>query len=132
MLDSLQIRISSTRLPVRNLSGGQRQSIAIGRAVSFAPKVLIMDEPTAALAVAEVEAVLRLIREVSRQGVGVILITHSLQDLFVVCDRIAVMYEGQNVAERAIAETGLDDIVRLIVGHELAEERAAREAASGR
>jgi len=96
------------------------------------PKVLIMDEPTAALAVAEVEAVLRLIKEISRQGVGVILITHRLQDLFVVCDRIAVMYEGQNVAERAIAETSLEDIVRLIVGHELAEERTARDAASGR
>lgn len=130
MLDDLGIRIPNTHAPVRNLSGGQRQSIAIGRAVSFGPKVLIMDEPTAALAVAEVEAVLRLIRDVSRQGVGVILITHRLQDLFVVCDRIAVMYEGEKVAERAIADTSLEEIVRLIVGRELPEERAAREAAS--
>ena len=91
------------RLKVENLSGGQRQSIAIGRAASFEPSVLIMDEPTAALAVAEVEAVLDLIRTVSARGVSVILITHRLQDLFLVCDRIQVMYEGRNVAERRSA-----------------------------
>ena len=82
MLDRLGIVIADTRLKVENLSGGQRQSIAIGRAASFEPKVLIMDEPTAALAVAEVEAVLELIRTVSARGVSVILITHRLQDLF--------------------------------------------------
>ncbi len=102
MLDRLGIVIADTRLKVENLSGGQRQSIAIGRAASFEPSVLIMDEPTAALAVAEVEAVLDLIRNVSARGVSVILITHRLQDLFLVCDRIQVMYEGRNVAERLI------------------------------
>ncbi|MDP9363596.1 MAG: ATP-binding cassette domain-containing protein [Chloroflexota bacterium] len=129
MLRDLGIRIPSTRVPVRNLSGGQRQSIAISRAVSFDPKVLIMDEPTAALAVAEVQAVLRLIRDVSRTGVGVILITHRLQDLFAVCDRIAVMYEGRKVAERAIVSTSLEEIVRLIVDQETPEEHAAMTAA---
>ena len=69
---------------------------------SVAPLVRIMDEPTAALAVAEVDAVLQLIRRVSSQGVSVILVTHRLQDLFVVCDRIMVMYEGKCVAERLI------------------------------
>ena len=98
MLEHLGIRMPSTRLKVENLSGGQRQSIAIGRAVSFDPLVLIMDEPTAALAVAEVDAVLDLIKTVSAKGVSVILITHRLQDLFVVCDRIMVLYEGRNVA----------------------------------
>ncbi len=116
MLGRLGIRIPSTRLKVENLSGGQRQSIAIGRAASFDPLVLIMDEPTAALAVAEVDAVLELIKTVSARGVSVILITHRLQDLFVVCDRIMVMYEGRNVAERLIGETGIEDIVNLIVG----------------
>ena len=80
MLKGLGISIPDTRLLVRNLSGGQRR-IAIARA-AFDPKVLIMDEPTAALAVAEVEAVLELIRRVSARGVSVILITHRLQDLF--------------------------------------------------
>jgi simple sugar transport system ATP-binding protein len=116
MLETLGIVIADTRLKVENLSGGQRQSIAIGRAASFDPKVLIMDEPTAALAVAEVEAVLDLIRTVSARGVSVILITHRLQDLFLVCDRIQVMYEGRNVAERRIEETSIEDVVNLIVG----------------
>ena len=116
MLDHLGIRMPSTRLKVENLSGGQRQSIAIGRAVSFDPLVLIMDEPTAALAVAEVDAVLDLIRTVSAKGVSVILITHRLQDLFVVCDRIMVLYEGRNVAERLIGDTNIEEIVNLIVG----------------
>jgi simple sugar transport system ATP-binding protein len=78
--------------------------------------VLIMDEPTSALAVAEVEAVLALINRVKANGVSVILITHRLQDLFRVCDRIAVMYEGTKVAERQIGSTNLEDLVRLIVG----------------
>ena len=116
MLQRLDIRMPSTRYKVENLSGGQRQSIAIGRAASFDPLVLIMDEPTAALAVAEVDAVLQLIKTVSAKGVSVILITHRLQDLFVVCDRIMVMYEGRNIAERLIADTNIEEIVNLIVG----------------
>jgi simple sugar transport system ATP-binding protein len=120
MLEHLGIRIPGTGINVENLSGGQRQSIAIGRAVSFDPLVLIMDEPTAALAVAEVDAVLRLIKTVSARGVSVILITHRLQDLFAVCDRIMVMYEGRNVAERLIGETNIEEIVNLIVGRKFA------------
>jgi simple sugar transport system ATP-binding protein len=116
MLQRLDIRMPNTRLKVENLSGGQRQSIAIGRAASFDPLVLIMDEPTAALAVAEVDAVLQLIKNVSAKGVSVILITHRLQDLFVVCDRIMVMYEGRNVAERRIGDTNIEELVNLIVG----------------
>jgi simple sugar transport system ATP-binding protein len=116
MLETLDIRIPRLTAKVDALSGGQRQAIAIARAASFDPKVLIMDEPTSALAVAEVEAVLALINRVKARGVGVVLITHRLQDLFRVCDRIAVMYEGTKVAERKIAETDLQDLVRLIVG----------------
>ncbi|MEM0907268.1 MAG: ATP-binding cassette domain-containing protein [Pseudomonadota bacterium] len=116
MLDALEIRIPNLTAKVAQLSGGQRQAIAIARAVSFEPKVLIMDEPTSALAVAEVEAVLALINRVKTKGVAVILITHRLQDLFRVCDRIAVMYEGTKVAERAIGATDLTELVHLIVG----------------
>src|SRR6218665_723169 len=128
MLRGLGIRIPNTRLDVENLSGGQRQAIAISRAVSFDPKVLIMDEPTAALAVAEVEAVLELVHTVSRRGVSVILISHRLQDLFLVCDRISVMYEGQNIADRKIGETNLEEIVDLIVGRKFSA-RSARALA---
>jgi simple sugar transport system ATP-binding protein len=116
MLDALDIRIPNMRAKVAMLSGGQRQSIAIARAASFAPKILLLDEPTSALAVAEVEAVLALINRVKAQGVSVVLVTHRLQDLFRVCDRIAFMYEGRKVAERQTTETNLEEIVRLIVG----------------
>ncbi|MFK7858096.1 MAG: ATP-binding cassette domain-containing protein [Granulosicoccus sp.] len=116
MLEALEIRIPRLSAKVAQLSGGQRQAIAIARAASFDPRVLIMDEPTSALAVAEVEAVLELINRVKARGVSVILITHRLQDLFRVCDRIAVMYEGTKVAERRVASTHLEELVRLIVG----------------
>jgi len=116
MLDRLHIRVPNLKASVGQLSGGQRQSIAIARAAAFEPKVLIMDEPTSALAVREVDAVLDLITRVRDRGASVILITHRLQDLFKVCDRIMVMYEGRNVAERKIGETDLEDLVGLIVG----------------
>ena len=132
MLANLGIRMPSTRLKVESLSGGQRQSIAIGRAVSFDPLVLIMDEPTAALAVAEVDAVLELIKTVSARGVSVILITHRLQDLFVVCDRIMVLFEGRNVAERLIEETNIEEIVNLIVGRKFQSVSARAGSRGGR
>jgi simple sugar transport system ATP-binding protein len=116
VLGDLKVKIPSTRLPIANLSGGQRQSVAIARAVSFDPQVLIMDEPTAALAVAEVESVLALIRRVAETGVGVILITHRLQDLFRVCDRIQVMYEGRTVAKRETSDLDIQTLVGLITG----------------
>lgn len=116
LLDSLKIRIPYTDLPVRNLSGGQRQSVAIARAVAFNPRLLILDEPTAALAVTEVNTVLELIRTVAAQGVSVILITHRLQDLFTVCDRLCVMYEGTLVAELDAKAATLEELVSEIVG----------------
>ena len=115
ILKDLSIKVSSTNKKVENLSGGQRQSIAIGKAVSFGPKILIMDEPTSALAVSEVNAVLNLIKTVSKKGVSVIFITHRLQDILKVCDRVMVMYEGKKVADKLIHETSLQDLVNLIV-----------------
>jgi simple sugar transport system ATP-binding protein len=116
MLAALEIRIPRLTAKVEKLSGGQRQAIAIARAASFRPNVLIMDEPTSALAVAEVEAVLELINRVKATGAAVVLITHRMQDLFRVCDRVAVMYEGTKVAERDIDKTDLQELVDLIVG----------------
>jgi simple sugar transport system ATP-binding protein len=118
LLDSLGITLPSTYLPVRYMSGGQRQAVAICRAVSFDPSVLIMDEPTSALAVREVRMVLELIRRVSERGVSVILITHRLQDLFEVCDRITVMFEGQDTADLPIQQTNLEDLVHHMLGVE--------------
>ena len=120
MLAALEIRIPRLTAKVEKLSGGQRQAIAIARAASFEPRVLLMDEPTSALAVAEVEAVLALINRVKARGVAVVLVTHRMQDLFRVCDRVAVMYEGTKVAERLIGETDLQELVDLIVGKERA------------
>lgn len=116
MLDALGIRVARMNAKVARLSGGQRQSIAIARAASFGPRVLLLDEPTSALAVAEVEAVMALINRVKAHGIAVVLVTHRLQDLFRVCDRIAFMYEGTKVAERFIGETNLEEVVQLIVG----------------
>jgi ribose transport system ATP-binding protein len=120
MLAGLHVRVRSTYQEIGEMSGGQRQAVAIARAVSFEPRVLILDEPTAALAVAEVRQTLRMIHEVADRGVGVILITHRLQDLFEVCDRITVMYEGRNVADRPVDELDIETLVGLITRAETA------------
>lgn len=115
ILERLHIKVPSTFARVKNLSGGQRQAIAIGRAVSFDPKVLILDEPTAALAVKEVGEVLELVRRLRDGGVGIILISHRLQDIMEVTDRIMFMFEGRSVAERRTQDTDLEEVIRLIV-----------------
>ncbi|WP_218013117.1 ATP-binding cassette domain-containing protein [Sporolactobacillus terrae] len=113
-LDRLGVKIPSTYATVENLSGGQRQSVAIARAVMNNPKVLIMDEPTAALGVKEVRLVLELIKTVKRRGVSVILITHRLLDLFEVCDRITVLYEGRIIDNRPISDFTMESLVASI------------------
>jgi len=90
--------LSSIRQPVRSLSGGQRQSVAVARAVMSRAKLVIMDEPTAALGVSQTQMVLDLVRSLKRQGVGVILISHNLNDVFAVADRIVVLHLGRLVA----------------------------------
>ena len=115
-LERLHIRVKRTNQMVGTLSGGQRQAIAIARAVTFDPKVLVLDEPTAALAAKEVETVLQLIRDISRRGVSVILITHRLQDLFEVTDRLVVIYEGLVWKELIPHETDLGALVNAMMG----------------
>jgi simple sugar transport system ATP-binding protein len=115
-LEALEVRLPSTRTPIRLLSGGQRQSVAIARAASFSPRVLILDEPTAALGVRQSGAVLQLIRNVRATGASVLFISHRLQDIVAVCDRIVVLYEGEMVAELQAGSTSLDEIVKHIVG----------------
>lgn len=113
-LDEFHVKVKSVYQLVAELSGGQRQSVAIARAVTFDPQVLILDEPTAALAVAEVESVLRLITDVAARGVGVILITHRLQDLFRVADNVTVMYEGMSKETVPVSDLNLETMSALI------------------
>jgi simple sugar transport system ATP-binding protein len=115
-LERLHIRVKRTNQMVGTLSGGQRQAIASARAVTFDPKVLVLDEPTAALAAKEVETVLQLIRDISQRGVSVILITHRLQDLFEVTDRLVVIYEGTVWKELDPNETDLGGLVNAMMG----------------
>jgi simple sugar transport system ATP-binding protein len=115
-LQDLKIRISDTRQEVSNLSGGQRQAVALARAATFHPKILVLDEPTAALAAAEVALILALIKEISAQGVSVILITHRLQDLYEVADRFVVLYEGVLVADLAPKETSMEQLIDAMMG----------------
>jgi simple sugar transport system ATP-binding protein len=112
----LDIAIPRLELPVRALSGGQRQAVAIGRAVMWNAALLIMDEPTAALGVPEQRKVLALIRSVKTAGKAVIFISHNLSDIFAVSDRILVLRRGQKAGERVVAETNGDEVVRLMVG----------------
>ena len=108
--------IQNIHQPVETLSGGQRQGVAVARAAAFAKRVVIMDEPTAALAVREVEHVLDLIRTLKRDGISVILISHRLTDVFSVSDRIVVLRQGEVIADDATRDTSMNAVVAHIVG----------------
>jgi ABC-type sugar transport system ATPase subunit len=116
VLKELGITLHNLSQPVRNLSGGQRQAIAISRAIYWNARVLIMDEPTAALGVPEQREVMALIRRLKQQGVGIILISHNLIDIFSVSDRIVVLERGRKAGERHAAETNDDEVVKLMMG----------------
>lgn len=121
VLKSLEIEIPSLRNIIRVLSGGQRQAVAISRSIYWDARVLIMDEPTAGLAVAEQSKVLKLVNRLKEQGIGVIIITHQLYDVFAVSDRLVVMRRGEKVGERITKQTNPDEIVSLIIGAETVE-----------
>ena len=116
MIARLGARIPGVRHLVGTLSGGQQQSVAIARALTFEPKLVIMDEPTAALAVREVDHVLDLIRELKRQAIAVILISHRLTDVFAVSDRIVALRQGRVIADEPAAATSMSAVVAHIVG----------------
>jgi ABC-type sugar transport system ATPase subunit len=118
ILDQLDIRIPGLARPIRQMSGGQRQAVAIARAVYWNAQLMIMDEPTAALGVPEQRKVLALVRTLRERGVGVIIISHNLQDVLEVADRVVVMRRGRAVGERAVADTNTSELLALMIGAE--------------
>ena len=118
ILDQLDIRIPGLARPIRQMSGGQRQAVAIARAVYWNAQLMIMDEPTAALGVPEQRKVLALVRTLRERGVGVIIISHNLQDVLDVADRVVVMRHGRAVGERQVADTNTSDLLALMIGAE--------------
>jgi simple sugar transport system ATP-binding protein len=116
VLDTLQIRIPSSNRDVIYLSGGQRQSIAIGRAAGWGRHIVILDEPTAALGVEQTAQVLELITRLSQNNIAVILISHNMRDIISVCTRALILRQGRTVADVDIADVDERDLVDYIMG----------------
>jgi simple sugar transport system ATP-binding protein len=121
-LAALGARVPSTHVEIKSLSGGQRQAVAIGRALVFNPRVLIMDEPTAALGVREAATVIETIRQVKAKGVAVILISHRMQDILDVCDRAVLIAEGVSTSTFGVRDLSAEQITRIILTGRLARE----------
>lgn len=134
LLRSLSAKIPSVRIPIAALSGGQRQTVAIARSLVGAPLVVMLDEPTAALGVAQTAEVLNLIERLRDQGLGVILISHNMADVQAVADRIVVMRLGRNAAEFRVEEATTEQLVAAITGasDNVVASRAARSTQEGR
>jgi simple sugar transport system ATP-binding protein len=115
-LDKLKIHVKSADQKVEELSGGQRQAIAIARATAFNSKIVIMDEPTAALAIKEVGKVLDLINSLKKMGVSVIIISHRMDDIFAVSDRVMALFQGTNFAESELSKTTRNEVIGWIMG----------------
>lgn len=119
-LESLAVStLSSVRQTVAGLSGGQRQAIAVAKAVMWNSKVVILDEPTAALGVAQTQQVLNLVRRLADRGLGVAIVTHNMHDVFEVADRITVLRLGQNVGEFFAGDTTRQEIIEAITAGDL-------------
>jgi len=130
LLRSLSAKIPSVRIPIASLSGGQRQTVAIARSLVGAPKVVMLDEPTAALGVAQTAEVLNLIERLRESGLGVILVSHNMADVQAVADRIVVMRLGRNAAEFRVEEATTAQLVAAITGasDNVVAARSARSA----
>jgi simple sugar transport system ATP-binding protein len=122
LLTDLKVAIKDTSVPVATLSGGQQQSVAVARAVTWADRLVIMDEPTAALGVPQTRAVLDLIRTVRDSGRSIVLISHSLPEVMAVSDRIEVLRLGRRVARFVTSETSEEQIVGAMTGAFTQEE----------
>ncbi|OIV35560.1 sugar ABC transporter ATP-binding protein [Mangrovactinospora gilvigrisea] len=116
LLDTLSIRIPSVRIPIAGLSGGQRQVVAIARALVGDPKLVILDEPTAALGVEQTAQVLDLVERLRERGLAVILISHNMADVTAVADRVSVLRLGRNNGDFTVADTSNEQIIAAITG----------------
>jgi ABC-type sugar transport system ATPase subunit len=116
LLDELDVRIDSPYKTIRDLSGGQRQGVAIGRAIHWADRLVLMDEPTAALGVQETRRVEDVIQRMRARGLAIVLVSHSLDQVFRLADRICVLRRGNQVGVRATKDTDGDEIVSMITG----------------
>lgn len=116
LLDDLDVRIDSPQQMTRELSGGQRQGVAIARAMHWAQRLVLMDEPTAALGVDETQRVEALIRRMRDRGRAILIVSHSLDQVFRLADRICVLRRGKQVGVRRTSETTGDEIVAMITG----------------
>jgi D-xylose transport system ATP-binding protein len=131
LLSSLSVTLPSPRVPVSALSGGQRQSVAIARAMLGSPELVILDEPTAALGIPQTAQVLTLIEQLRDQGPGVILISHNLTDVKAVADRLVVLRLGHNAGEFVIGKATEQDIVSAITGASRAAPSRRRSTSKG-
>ena len=116
VMRSLEIQIGSVKTLVKNLSGGQRQAVAIGKTVYLKPKVIIMDEPTANISVKERNKVLELIQKLKKEGISLIFISHNLHEVFSVVDRVVVLNRGEKVGDEKVENTSIDEVVKLMIG----------------
>jgi ABC-type sugar transport system ATPase subunit len=116
VLDALAVKVPSINVSVKGMSGGQRQCLAIARAILWGRRIVILDEPTAALGVRESRQVLDVIKDLRKHNVSVIVVSHNMQQMMEVADRITVMRLGRTVATRVVSETTAEEIVGLITG----------------
>lgn len=131
-LASLSVRtVTSVRAPVASLSGGQRQTVAIAKAVLWDSRVVLLDEPTAALGVAQTRQVLDLVRRLAEQGLAVVLISHNMADVFEVSDRIATLYLGRMVADVPTRDVSHGQVVELITAGRSGDLGLARPESAG-
>ncbi|HET9148168.1 MAG TPA: ATP-binding cassette domain-containing protein [Acetobacteraceae bacterium] len=117
LLARIESHIPDPSTRVLDLSGGQRQAVAIARALYWKAKVVIMDEPTAALAVMETQNVLKMARQLASEGIGVLFIGHNLVEVLKVCDRVMVMYRGQKVFDARSQDTSQNELIRYMTGY---------------
>ncbi len=115
VLKRLKVDVNSVYQRVESLSGGRQQSVAIARAISFDPRVVVLDEPTANLSAMATERLLETMLELKKHGVAQIIISHRLQDIFAVGDRVMVLKRGENVGDRYVGRTSEHEILELIV-----------------
>jgi len=127
VMGRLNPKFQNFKVPVSSLSGGQRQSVAIARAVHFNAKILIMDEPTAALGPAETAQVSELIQQLKAEGIGIFLISHDIHDVFDLADRISVMLQGKVVGTVRKDDVTMDDVLAMIIIGKLPGEASASE-----